>query len=498
MLFIITLIIFGFWAWNRRKRDSKEPPMLPGAVPLIGHAYHFIGDSAEVVLWKKLEDVSDKCSDAGGVIQAQIGPRTVYVVTDPEDCMTISNACLQKDGYYDFAKPWLGEGLVTGTLSIWRVHRKLLNPAFSQIVLDGFLDLLNRQARRLVKDLSAEVGKGPFDHWVYTRHNAIETICLTALGVDFSDKTILTAEYVQATEKILNVFVERFLKIWWHNNFLYDFSNLKKKQDELLKILHHMSITVLKKRKAEYLKNRNNVEETEKPTITGVKFKPFMDLLLELSIEKGAFDDREIREHIDTMIIGGHDTSAAVLMFSLLLIGSYPEVQEKIFDELREVFGDDDRDASKHDLSQLVYLEAVLKESMRIYPIVPVIARALDKDVKLRHCTLSAGRTCFMLVCGIHRYPCWGPDSAQFKPERWLDQANLPEHPGAFAAFSMGRRICIGKSYAYMSMKTTLAHVLRHYKVKGDHSKLTLKMDVMLKPVGGHHISIERRKKLVK
>lgn len=58
-----------------------------------------------------------------------------------------------------------------------------------------------------------------------------------------------------------------------------------------------------------------------------------MDLLLELSIEKGAFNDREIREHVDTMIVGGHDTSASVLMYTMLLVGSYPQVQEKIFEE---------------------------------------------------------------------------------------------------------------------------------------------------------------------
>jgi cytochrome P450 family 4 len=58
-----------------------------------------------------------------------------------------------------------------------------------------------------------------------------------------------------------------------------------------------------------------------------------MDLLLELAIEKHAFNDREIREHVDTMIVGGHDTSANVLMYTLLLLGSHPEAQEKAYQE---------------------------------------------------------------------------------------------------------------------------------------------------------------------
>lgn len=60
---------------------------------------------------------------------------------------------------------------------MWKVHRKLLNPAFSQLVLDNFKGVFNKQARRLVKELEAEVGKGPFDQFIYTRRNALETIC---------------------------------------------------------------------------------------------------------------------------------------------------------------------------------------------------------------------------------------------------------------------------------------------------------------------------------
>lgn len=67
--------------------------------------------------------------------------------------------------------------------------------------------------------------------------------------------------------------------------------------------------------------------------LIGTKFKAFLDLLLELAIEKGAFDDLEIREQVDTMIVGGHDTSANVLMYTLLLVGSYPKVQERIYEE---------------------------------------------------------------------------------------------------------------------------------------------------------------------
>ncbi|CAG5014180.1 unnamed protein product [Parnassius apollo] len=485
-LFCITFALYCTW-WRRNKNSKLEPPAYPGALPLIGHAHLLMGGS--IFLWNTLKEISYNSLKVGGVITVSIGPRIAYVVTDPEDSLTVANACLQKDIIYEFGKPWLGEGLLTGKVSVWKRHRKLINPSFSQMVLDGFLGVFNSQSRRLVKDLEMEVGKGPFDHLVYTRRNALETVCLTTMGVDVRQDSVLNSQYEEAIENILSILIERFQKFWLHNDFIYSWSTLKKKEDQCLRILHNMSNTVLQARKAAYINNKKNGLETS----GGAKHKAFLELLLELSIETGALNDIEIREEVDKMIVAAHDTTANVLMYTLVLIGSYTKVQERIFEELHNVFGEDDRDVTKQDLSRLVYLEAVLKESMRIYPIVPVTARILDKDVKLKNYTLTAGRTCFVFIYGIHRHPMWGDDAEEFKPERWLDSATLPSCPTAFAAFNMGRRVCIGKPFAIMSMKTTLAHVLRHYRVKGDHTKIKTKIDMVLKSVYGHHISIERR-----
>ncbi|XP_045780390.1 cytochrome P450 4V2-like [Maniola jurtina] len=484
MLTVALVLVFlwcGILAWRRRNRNKDEPPPLPGALPLIGHIHLLFGNSSQ--LWDTAKKVCYSSLNAGGVISVNIGPRTTYLVTDPEDCLTIANTCLQKDGFYDFGKPWFGDGLITADVQTWKAHRKLLNPAFNQSILDGFMDVLNEQARRLVKNLEVEVGKGPFDHFAYILLNVLETTCLTVMKVDFSDESLLNSEYVHAAEDMFKCLIERIQKPWLYSDAVFNWSFLKRKQDECLKILHNMSNTVLKKRKAEYLNNKLSKET--KDTTKGPKFRPFMDLLLELAIEKGAFNDREIREHVDTILFGGHDTSASVLMYTMLLVGSYPEVQQKIFIELHDVFGDEDRDVTKQDLAQLVYLEAVLKETMRIYPIAPFITRYLDQDVKLRNCTLSKGRTCFLSTYGVHRHSSWGPDVEEFKPERWLDLETLPKCPTAFAGFGMGRRSCIGKTYAFMSMKTTLAHVFRRYRVSGNHLLMISKMDVLLKPVSG-------------
>ncbi|CAD0205624.1 unnamed protein product [Chrysodeixis includens] len=476
----------AYWLWSRNTRSTTEPPVLPGAWPIVGHALRFVGDSCHI--WNKFVGIGNEIHDFGGVATIRLGPRSFYFVTDPDDSSTILNTCFEKDDIYEFGKPYLGEGLVTAKYSIWKNHRKLLNPAFNQSVLDTFMGVFNSQSRKLVRELEKEAGKGPFDHWAYTRLNALETIGLTSLGIDFTDLNLST-QYLEAVDIVLSTLIERFAKFWWHSPYTFAFSNLKRKQDAVIKILHNMSNTVIQKRKSELTGNICS----ERSVIPGTRFKAFLDLVLELSAEKGAFNDREIREQVDIAIISGHDTSANVLMFTMILLGSYPEAQDKAFAEIQEVLGDGDRDVEKTDLSKLVYLEAVLKESMRMFAIAPVISRILDKDVKLKNYTLSAGMSCFFSLSAINKHPMWGPDVHEFKPERWLEPGRLPDKPFAFATFSTGRRNCIGKSYALMSMKTSIAHVIRNYRITADHTKLKLKVDVLLKPADGYYISIEKR-----
>ncbi|XP_045780381.1 cytochrome P450 4C1-like [Maniola jurtina] len=493
MVVILALVLLacGLLALSPRNSSKDEPPVLPGGLILIGHAHILFGKKLRA--WELFKKMSHASLKAGGVISTFVGPQTLYWVTDPNDFWKVANTCLDKSKLYDFVKPYVGNGIGTSSSSVWKVHRKLINAAFSQVVLDGFQDIFNAQSRRLVQELEVEIGKGPFDHSHCIQHNALETLCLT-LGVDFTNNRHVLSEYINAIEDIMDVFMKRFQRVWLHSDFIYNWTELKRKQDEYLKIMHNMPDTIVSQRKAYYLNNRKckKIEEKAKGPI----FKSVMDLLLELSIEKGFLSEYEIKEHMYSIIFAGYDTLAGVLMFTMLLVASYANVQDEIWKELHVVFGDDDRDVTKQDLSQLVYLEAVLKESMRIYPIAPYVIRHLDTDIKLRNCTLSKGRTCLLSIYGVHRHPMWGPDADEFKPERWLDPATFRESTIIpFAAFSMGRRNCLGQPFAYMSMKTTLAHIFRHYRLTGDHKKMTLKMNIMLKPVSGHYIAIEKRTK---
>ncbi|CAH2217755.1 jg27078 [Pararge aegeria aegeria] len=266
VVLILSLMACGILSWWRRIPNKDEPPAYPGALPLIGHAHLLLGDS--VKLWNFAKKACLESWKAGGAVSFSIGPKVFYVVTDPEDFLKISNTCLQKDHIYEFFKAWLGNGLATSSVPVWKIHRKLLNPAFSPTVLHGFLDVFNGQSRRLVKDLEVEVGKGQFDHWIYTRNNTLETLCLTVMGVDIKDDQKLYSEYINAVAEINSIMMERIQKFWLHSDFIYNWSALKRKQDACLKILHNMPYFILKQRKADYQNfDKKQIEKTAKGTV---------------------------------------------------------------------------------------------------------------------------------------------------------------------------------------------------------------------------------------
>ncbi|KAJ8709484.1 hypothetical protein PYW08_009488 [Mythimna loreyi] len=485
VIFCITCAVY--WWWHRQRAKTTEPPTLPGSWPIVGHLpLLFFGGGCNI--WNKINEMIVVCYDLGGVATAHLGPVTVYCVTDPDDCNTIASTCLDKDPIYDFSKPWLGESLFTAKYEIWKNDIKLLQPAFSPIILNTYMNVLNSQSRKLVEELEKYAGKGPFDHFSYLQHNALDITCLTTLGEGFTD-TKLTSDYLDAVNSIIDTIIERIIKIWWHSPYTFAWSKLKKQQDAYLKILHKMSNAILQKRKSEIFGNRC----LERNVTPGTKFKPFIDILLEQSVENGVFNDEQIRAHVDLVLAAGHESMPNVLLYATVLLGSHPEAQEKLFSEIQEVIGGD-RDVEKLDLSRMQYLEAVLKESMRLYSVAPLMGRKLERDVKLKNYTLSSGQHCILLMHGLHLHPMWGSDRHEFKPERWLEPAKIPDNLNLFAPFGLGRRHCIGKTFSMMSMKTTLAHVIRRYRIKADHTKMRLKYVITLKPDNdGHFISIEDR-----
>ncbi|EPY85615.1 hypothetical protein CB1_000362018, partial [Camelus ferus] len=174
------------------------------------------------------------------------------------------------------------------------------------------------------------------------------------------------------------------------------------------------------------------------------KCRAFLDLLLNVTDDEGnKLSHEEIREEVDTFMFEGHDTTAAAVNWSLYLLGSYPEVQKKVDNELEEIFGKSDRPATLEDLKKLKYLECVIKESLRLFPPVPFFARNLNEDCDVGGYKIVKGSQVIIVPYALHRDPRYFPDPEEFVPERFLPENSKGRHSYAYVPFSAGPRNCI-------------------------------------------------------
>jgi len=159
-------------------------------------------------------------------------------------------------------------------------------------------------------------------------------------------------------------------------------------------------------------------------------------------------------------LVAARGSAAETLTWALLHVAKNPEVERKVQEEILEVCGM--WGMSYDDLDQLPYIDAVLKETMRLYPPVPVETRAaLHNDILPDGTNVPAGAWVWCDLYSIGRdCAIWGEDSEVFRPERWLETNPSPdnEHPGRSEEF--------GRHLANMEMKTCFALLLPHFSFK--------------------------------
>ncbi|XP_068155166.1 probable cytochrome P450 313a4 [Drosophila tropicalis] len=165
------------------------------------------------------------------------------------------------------------------------------------------------------------------------------------------------------------------------------------------------------------------------------------------------------------------ETTYTTIGCTLMLLAMFPQFQEKVFEELKEIFPNTgDFDVTHEDLQKMDYLQRVLSETMRLMPPVPIIVRLTAQDVRLSN-DIIVPKFTNVAISTFHMHrskDIWGPDANTFNPDHFLPHNIQDKHSYAYIPFAKGPRNCIGWRYALMMSKLTLAKLLRNYKFHTD------------------------------
>lgn len=133
----------------------------------------------------------------------------------------------------------------------------------------------------------------------------------------------------------------------------------------------------------------------EKPQI-------LIDRLLRL-VHEGRIDENTAIDEVETMLIGGTETSSTGISYIILLLAMHPDIQEKVYEELHSVYNSQDEETTYEHIQQLDYMNRVIKEGLRLLPLGPFLVRRASGDVKVSNCTIPKGSYIALSIYNLHR-----------------------------------------------------------------------------------------------
>jgi cytochrome P450 len=184
--------------------------------------------------------------------------------------------------------------------------------------------------------------------------------------------------------------------------------------------------------------------------------------------DSGLTDD-DVAGNVFTMLLAGEDTTANTLAWMIWLLSRNPAAQRTAREEVRSVLGPDPALQRFEQTNALPYLEACISETMRLKPVAPMIFTQASRDTSVGDITVPAGTVLALIMRSGAASEVYFPDPAEFKPERWLEQANSEAELSAAKRVSMpfgaGPRLCPGRYLALVEMKMVMAMLLANFDI---------------------------------
>ncbi|EHA8591274.1 protein LUTEIN DEFICIENT 5, chloroplastic [Cocos nucifera] len=382
----------------------------------------------------------------GGIFRLTFGPKSFLIVSDP----AIAKHIL-KDNSKAYSKGILGEILEF-------VMGKGLIPADGEYVA-AMINLFGEASYGLCTKLDAAASDG--------EDVEMESL-FSRLTLDIIGKAVFNYEFDSLTydngivEAVYTVLREAEMRSTspiptWEIPIWKDISPRQRKATEALKLINDTldNLIAICKRMVEQeeLQFHEEYMNEQDPSILHFLLASGDDV-----------SSKQLRDDLMTMLIAGHETSAAVLTWTFYLLSKEPRVVAKLQEEVDSILGD--RFPTIEDMKKLKYTTRVINESLRLYPQPPVLIRRSLEDDVLGKYPIKRGEDIFISVWNLHRSPKHWADADSFNPERWpLDGPNPNETNQNFSyvPFGGGPRKCVGDMFATFETVVATAMLIRRF-----------------------------------
>jgi cytochrome P450 len=358
-----------------------------------------------------------------------------------------------------YLSKYLGKGLLTVDGDFWLKQRRLIQPAFHKQKMN---QLVENMEHTIVSELNGLAEERVVDLFPVMSELAFNVVAKSLFQFSIAEEKLNRIKFI--IEEVQNFLIKEIRlphKGWW-----FSLSGQVKKHLELAEENNSIIREIIEER----ISSKNEVND-------------LLQMLLETRYEDTGegMSISQLIDEIKILFIAGHETTANALTFTLHLLGNDPAVQQKVWEEIIKIQSETDDVVEQ--LQKMTYTNAVLNESMRLYPPAWITDRQNVEDDNLGEFNIKKGTLIGVSFYELHRNPEYWDKPDEFNPDRFLGEQR--KHAMQyFYPFGAGPRMCIGAGFAMYEMCLAISHIVKKYKIVSVEKTVHFNPLITLKPVG--------------
>uniref|UniRef100_U3E5W7 Cytochrome P450 3A n=1 Tax=Callithrix jacchus TaxID=9483 RepID=U3E5W7_CALJA len=453
---LLALSLVLLYLYGTRSHGIFKKLGIPGPAPLP-----FVGNilSYRQGIWKFDSECHKKYGKMWGSYDGQL---PVLAITDPD----IIKAVLVKECYSVFTnrRPFGPVGLMKSAISLaqddeWKRIRSLLSPTFTSGKLKEMFPIIAQYGDVLVRNLRREAGKGkPVTMKDIFGAYSMDVITGTSFGVNIDSLNNPKDPFVESVKKFLKF---DFLDPLFLSTIFFPF---------LTPVFEALNFSLFPKDAINFLKQSVNRMKKSRLNDKQKHRVDFLQLMIDSqnsneTASHKALSDLELLAQSIIFIFAGYETTSSVLSFTIYELATNPDVQQKLQEEI-DVVLPNKAPATYDAVVQMEYLDMVVNETLRLYPIAVRLERVCKKDVEINGVFIPKGVVVMIPSYALHYDPKYWTEPEKFLPERFSKNNKDNIDPYIYTPFGTGPRNCIGMRFALMNMKLALIRVLQNFSFK--------------------------------